>query len=204
MATSSVEIVNRALTMLGASPINSLTEDTRNARIMNRIYDSSLRAVLSECLWTFATKRKNLAQLSEDPEWTSHDLNYVYQRPSDCIRIFGWSKTYAVVREESDKILSDEGSLGLLYVFYQDDPTKYSASFVEALADKLASDTAFMVLNSTAKGEAMLKKYEGVSLPKAMAENSQLQTPVTPDDNAWVDAKYSGETIYSKQELRFR
>jgi len=53
------QIANRALRKLGSAPlaglITSMTD--QNAKIMNSIYDESLRYVLSEAYWGFATKR---------------------------------------------------------------------------------------------------------------------------------------------------
>lgn len=201
---SKVDIINRALSNLGARSITSPDENTKNANVMRLYYVESLRDVLSECLWTFATKRVLLNQLDEDPAWTTNQLNYVYQRPEDCIRIFGWNNTDSIVREEEDKVLSDGDGLGLLYVFYQEDTTKFSSKFVSALADKLASDASFMILNSSTKAVVLLEKYENITLPNAMAENAQISTPETPDDNDWLVAKYAGESSINSREFSYR
>ena len=201
---SKVQIINRALSNIGARSIVSPEENTKNANIMRLYYSESLRDVLSECLWTFATKRVLLNQLNESPDWTTNQLNYVYQRPSDCIRVFGWNNVDSIVREESDKILSDGDGLGILYVFYQEDTTKFSSKFTSAFADKLASDASFMILNSSTKAVVLLEKYEEISLPNAMSENAQISTPETPDDNDWLVAKFSGESSINSREFRYR
>lgn len=200
---SKVQIINRALSNLGARGIVSPDENTKNSNIMRDYYDDSLRSVLSQCLWTFATKRVLLNQLAKDPAWTTFELNYVYQRPSDCIRIFGRNDTTAILREESDEILSDSADLGILYVFFQEDTTKFSASFVDAFADKLASDAAFIVLNSSTKAITLLEKFNKITLPNAMSENAQISTPETPDDNDWLLGKYSGEPTLNSREIRY-
>ena len=190
MATSKVEIVNRALTLLGARPITNLSDDTLEAQVANRIYDSSLRDILDECRWNFATKRAVLGQLDETPVWYDNSMAYVFQLPSDYIRMYEFKPTYATYRQEGDKIICDTSEFGILYVYFLDDPTKYNPKFVAAFADKLAADMSYWINNSKTSTEMLIEKYEGHSLPKAMAVNSQVGTPPLPNDNLWADAKY--------------
>lgn len=202
MAVSKSEIVNRALTLLGAAPITNLdTDDSKNARIMNRVYDTSLRQILSECKWNFATKRKLLATLTSasDPDWFYSGESVVYQLPSDVVRIFGTNDKNASWRIEGETIVSNTSNLGIIYVYLLTDPSKYSAKFVSAFSDLLAADIAYMILNSTSKGNAMLEKYEQISLVNATAENSQGGTQQEVIDDEWELAKYgnsAGSTNY--------
>ena len=189
-----VEICNKSLTLLGASPITSLSDDTANARALNRIYDSSLRSILSECRWSFATKRRLLSSVTDTLEWYDSGETVVYARPADTIRIFGTNDDSATWREEGDYIISDTTGLGVRYTYFLDDPSKYPAAFVEAFVDKLSSDIAFTILNSQPKAESMLQKYETVSLPKARSENAQIGTHQYLKDDAWDLARYSDGT----------
>ena len=183
-----------ALTRIGASTIVSITDDSVNARALNRVYEVSLRNILSECLWTFATKRQ-LLSLSADPlDWYETNESYIYIRPANCIRIFSTNSPTAVWREEGDYIIADVSGLGIRYVQYLDVPTKYSISFADAFADKLASDIAFLILNQASMAREMLEKYEKVSLPKARAENAQTGTHQYLQDDMWENSKYSNST----------
>jgi hypothetical protein len=186
---SKTELVNKALTMIGANPIVNLTDDTRNANIMSRIYKIALRGLLSECLWNFARRRSLLALSTTTMAWYHTNEVYVYQRPSDVIRILGTNDADAMWREEGDYIISDTINLGIEYVAYVSDPSKYSSSFVEALIDKLCSDAAYMILNSGEVAEKYMEKYNKVSLPKAMAENAQIGIHQVLKDDAWELAK---------------
>jgi hypothetical protein len=187
-----VEIINKSLTLIGAAPIVNITDDTNNARIMNRVYDLSLRSILSETCWNFATKRKLLATSTTALEWYDTGVSTVYARPSDVIRIFGTNDDNAVWREEGDYIISDTAGLGVKYVYYLDTPSKYPASFVDAFVDRLASDAAFMILNNSNIAQKYLEKYEKVSLSKARSENAQIGTQQYLKDDEWVLAKDSG------------
>ena len=184
------DICNKALTLNGASPIVNLDDDTNNARILNRVYDLSLRSILSETCWNFATKRKLLASVDVTLDWYHTGENYTYARPSDAVRLFEASDRYATWREEGDYILSDTAGLGIKYVHYIDSPSRYTAAFIEAFSDLLASNIAFMVLNSKSQAEAMLQKYEALSLPKARSENAQVGMQQEVHDDAWERAKW--------------
>ena len=203
MATSNIDVVNRALMLIGAKPIVSFNEESQNARIMKRLWETCLKGFLSRCLWTFATKRALLSTSTDTPAWTTNGEEYVYQKPSDCIRIFGRNMTSAMLRIEGNQILSDSSGLGILYVFYQDDITKFSASAIEALADKLASEAAFAVLNDAKKAEFLLQKYNSITLPDAMVENSQEQDAQAVEDSDWLIAKYGGGASNAVPEFRY-
>jgi hypothetical protein len=189
MSVSQTSLINKALTLCGASPITNITDDTNNARIANRVYEISLKAVLTECRWTFATTRATLSLSADTMPWYHSGESYVYVRPSTCLRIFETSDQQAVWREEGDHIISDTNGLGIKYVYYHDDPSKYPAYFVEALIDKLCSDVSYMIINSASKAEAFLGKYAKVSLPKAMSANAQTGTHQQPLDDEWTMAK---------------
>lgn len=193
MAITKTALINKALTLLGATPITNIDDDTKTARSVRAIYELSLRAVLSECLWRFATKRRLLNISTAELEWYYTGESYVYQKPADCVRIFGTNDDKAKWREEGDYIVSDTSGLGIVYTYYLDEPTKFNASFANAFIDRLCSDVAFMLLNSKTVAETYNAKYEAISLPKAEAENSQTGTQQSTQDDAWENAKY-GDT----------
>jgi len=192
MAISRTEIVNKALTLVGANPIVSIDDDQQNARVVNRVYELSLRSILSEAPWRFALRRVLLAQTTDEPEWYDTGEVYVYQQPNECIRIFRASDRKAVWKPLGETIVSDTNGLGVEYVYYLNTPSKYTSSFVEAFVDKLCADIAFMILNSRTVAQGFLEKYEEVSLAKAMAENAQVGTPEYMQDDAWELAKIAG------------
>lgn len=194
MATySTTAIVNKALVLCGATTISSITDDTPNARALNAVYEIARKAILCECGWSFALTRSTLSTAGALTlvAWTYTSEAYVYSRPSAALRIVDVSDSDAIWREEGDYIVSDTNNLGAKYVFDQSDPSKWSPFFVAAFIDKLASDICFMILNSTQKAEAFLAKYEKVSLPRALAENSQTGTQQLAKDDAWEVSKLS-------------
>jgi hypothetical protein len=190
MAITKTSLVNKALTLCGAAPITNITDDTNNARIVNRVYEISRQSILSECKWTFATTRTTLTLSADTMAWYHESETKVYIRPADALRIFESSDPYATWREEGDYIISDTGSLGIKYVYDLDDPAKYRPKFLEAFIDKLCADICYMILNSGPKAEKFMEKYEKVSLPKAMAENAQTGVHQEMMDDEWLNSKY--------------
>jgi len=191
-AASQLVIINNALTLIGAETITSIADGTRNADIMSTLYATSLKSVLSECLWNFATKRAALVTAASTVvNWYYDEEAYVYDRPTDVIRIFGVSDPVAIWREEGAYIISDTAGLGVRYVYYHNSPELYPASFIAALVDKLASDAAYIIVNSASKAQEMYEKYQKISLPNALSENSQIGAQQYMRDDAWELAKYN-------------
>ena len=190
MSISKTEIINKALTQVGAAPVTNIDDDTNNARIISRVYEISLRSILSECKWNFATKRALLSVVVDTLDWYDDGETFIYQKPTDVVRIFGTNDDDAVWREEGDYIISDTDGLGLRYVRYLDDPTKYPSAFIQAFVDKLCSDIAYMIVNSSTLGVQFATVYETVSLPKAMAENAQTGVQQYLKDDEWERSKY--------------
>lgn len=190
MAITKTTIVNKALTKVGASPVVSIEDDTEQARVVSRVYELALRSILSECKWNFATRRKLLSISAFEFEWYENSEKYVYSKPADCVRIISTNDKYAVWREEGDYILSDTAGLGIRYVTYLDDPSKYSHAFIDAFVDKLCADISYSIVNSASLGDTFFEKYEKMSLPKAMAINGQIGKQIDIVDDEWENAKY--------------
>jgi hypothetical protein len=190
MAISKTDLVNKALTLCGAAPITNITDDTNNARIVNRVYDIARRSILTDCRWNFATTRSTLSLSAVSMAWLYTNEVYVYVRPADALRIFGVDNDDSEWREEGDYIISDTVNLGIRYVWDIDNPAKYPPKFTDAFIDRLCSEISFIILNSAPKAEAFLEKYKKVSLLEAVAENGQTGVQQYMKDNAWELSKY--------------
>lgn len=184
---SKVSIVNRALSMLGANRITNLSDETPEAAAANTIFDGSLRSILSEACWVFATKREMLNMLTVKPAFGGG--NY-FQKPNDCIRIFDVSDRRIRWRVEGNMILAESDSFGILYTYPEQNDALYSPSFVEAFACLLAADMCFDLTNSASRYQELISLYKGEFLPVAKTENSRSRTPDEVRDDAWRNAVY--------------
>lgn len=197
-ANSQTSIINKALTMVGAATITNINDGTPNAQTLSNVYEIALQSILSECKWNFCTSRSTLSLVysvnntsgTSPVAFLYPGESYVYQLPELIIRIHDVNPTWANWREESGQIISDTANLGILYTYYDDNPNDYPSYFLDAFIDKLCADIAYNIVNSATLGESFLKKYQGISLTKAISANSQTGIQQNIEDTAWERSKY--------------
>ena len=149
---SVVNMCNSALNLIGASTISALTEDTKNARLCNQRYEPVRNRVFRSHAWNCLHKRVQLAQNSTAPviEYT-----YAYALPSDCLRVLkihnGTTdsiKTALDYKLEGRNVVTDEGTVYLIYIALDTDPNNYDAYLREAISHQLAADLAYAITNN--------------------------------------------------------
>lgn len=203
MATAEAGVCNRALLRIGSSQlINDLGQNSPTARSCLALYPDARDATLEARWWPFARRRKVLAALTDGERggWA-----YAYTLPSDCIApryIDGdsdpedtndiltgtfdptgiTSGALPVPFETEDDetsgrvLLTDQPSAELVYTARIDQVARFTPTFKDALAFKLAADLAFGVAKKPAVGEAMLKAFEA-ALSRAAASSSKQAKP---------------------------
>lgn len=192
---TTTNIINKALTLVGSTPVTSIDDNTDRASVLRNVYEIALRSILSETKWNFATKRVNLSSVTNTLDFNDVGEPYVYQKPTDMINIYSTNPVNARWREEGDYIISDSQDLGLRYVYYLTDPTKYPSYFIDAFIDKLASEIAYSIVNSSSLASGYIEKYQKISLPKAISNNSQTGIQQTVNDSAWELAKFQDSQL---------
>lgn len=153
MATSKVDICNRALQKLGAKRITSLSEASVSARAMNTAYEPVKKSLLRSYLWSFALERAELAAEATEPDWGRANS---FPLPSDFLRLApDYNEDVRNDRDweiEGTNILSDDSSpIYIRYVKDVTDPTKFDALFCEALSTKLALECCEELTQSNTK-----------------------------------------------------
>ncbi len=141
--TTKTDIANQALSLIGADSITSFEENTSTARRMRTVYDSSRKALLRLHPFQCSTKRIKLNPISTQPEF---GYSYQFQLPDDLIRIINANKEDYVV--ETDRLLSDQSELNLVYVFDNKNEETYDSLFIECLILYLASKITKAVTGS--------------------------------------------------------
>lgn len=197
--TSVVGICNLALTKLGAARITSLTDDTKQARALNAIYEATRDAELAAQPWSFATKRAQIPASSTAPDF---GWDYSYPAPSDYLAMvevgedftFYASDQGALFQLESDPatgamaILSNESSpLNIRYVYRVTNAGLFPPLFVQALACRLAAEVAEELTQSIDKRTAAWKERTQ-AVRDAKRANAIEQPPRRPPDSSWVRA----------------
>ena len=188
-----------ALSKLGAKRITTTSDDTVSARAAVAVYTEILDEVLMEHAWSFAQKRVALAELGTDPVWEDDGMTVAYGIPTDMLKLNYVNTPSATIRVESVGILSDTSGLEILYTYRATDTTKYSTMFVTALATRLAAELAFGLTNSKTAMEYLMKEYEDIRLPRAIAADSQQGSPRQMAQNEWLGSRTSGSGGLSGQ-----
>ena len=149
---SVVNMCNSALNLLGASTIAALTDDTKNARLCNQRYEPVRNRVFRSHAWNCLHKRVQLAQNSTAPvvEYT-----YAYALPSDCLRVLkihnGTTDSIASALDyklEGRNIVTDEGTIYLIYIALDTDPNNYDTYLRESISHQLAADLCYAITNN--------------------------------------------------------
>lgn len=146
MATK-VSISSNALLMLGARPINDLTEDDDRAQLAANLYDQVRDALLRSHPWNCSTKRVILAPTTTAPAF---DYAYAFNLPAD------WLKTLQVGEShdpldyvtESGQILCDYDAVPLRYVWRNDNEATWDAMVVHGMTLAMQAHMAYAITKS--------------------------------------------------------
>ncbi len=156
--TSVVDICNSALNQMGANNIISLTEDSKNARILNQRYEYVRDTVFRAHPWNCLIRR---VVLSPDAAAPAFGFTKQFSLPTDpyCLRVLTLDDSDLIFKVEGRKILCDEDTINLLYVARITDAAQYDLNLVETLASALAADTAYAIVGSVSLAANMVDLY---------------------------------------------
>lgn len=190
---SKVDIANRAIRMVGGTPITSFDQGTPNANIVSDMFDA-LVVELLRYPWNFATVREKLAQLSEVPEF---EFDHAYALPSDWIytvSVHGDNIGRATIffREEltadQNALLTSEDQVYLRYVKLITDPNLMAPDFVTALTRALARDIAIPISQSNTLFELMAAGADR-ALAKARSTDGITSFPEMRPRGSWASVR---------------
>ena len=179
--TTQTQICNIALGWLGANRITSLDieENSKEWLLCSENYDSLRDAVLEEKEWTFAVKRAILSPVEDTVVFGQEIL---FRKPPDALRILTVHDS-AVIRPlpvtsptvasrgvhdipqadgwqvEGDHILANAEVVYVRYNRRVEEVGKYSAAFVQALAQRLAAEFALPLTESKTLYDRMWAAY---------------------------------------------
>jgi|TARA_R110001592_G_scaffold13613_1_gene62247 hypothetical protein len=187
MATASAEIniVNRALTLLGVNTITALTDPDKAASTASVLWDDTRAAVFRSHPWNCLTKR---VALSKDSVAPAYGYSAKFQLPADFLRLIRLENPKENYQIENDFILYDGTALNIQYLALITDVTKYDTLLVDALAARLAADLAQPLLQSTAAMEKMYAMFE-LKLKEARYVDAQENCQDVLDADYWLDSR---------------
>ncbi len=129
---------------------------------------------------------------SEKIKLTEDGIEVIYKLPSDYIRVSLMSDVNATAKFEGERMFSNRDGLSMIYTYRLDTPSLYSALFRVAFGTRIAAETAFDIVQSVSKAEKLLEKYHTITLPNAMALDSQQGTPLEQLADVWFNARIAG------------
>lgn len=175
MASSAVEVCSNALLMLGAQPINSFDDEADRATLVSNLWPNMLDAVLRSHPWNCAVKRSVLAPDAATPAF---DYSYQFTLPPDCLRVLsvgeaGERPDFAL---EGRKILFDESSLNLRFVYRNSDIPSWDALLVQSAEAYVAMTCAYPITKSASVQKTMAELFE-FKLRQARSIDGQENPP---------------------------
>ncbi|MFW5500078.1 MULTISPECIES: hypothetical protein [unclassified Maridesulfovibrio] len=193
--SSLLDICNSALTLLAASRINSINEESQGARLCLQHWDNVRDEVLRSHDWVCCQDMRTIGALAEKPAW---GWDYAYLIPGDVLRISQVADRSGNIIDNWQRvgpnILCNEPSpLCLLYVRRDENTLNYDSLLRAALAECLASKLAYPLTGSTTMAESMLAKYER-TLTQARGVNAREtgNNHKIVQHSSWLTAKYGG------------
>lgn len=190
-----VEIANRALTKLGAERILLLTDPSKEARVMNAMFDLVFDAELRRHRWKFAMRRAILPALVAAPEW---GYRFAYQLPSDFLALVQVNDIYlrglkqkTLWTLEGNQILTDlQAPLKVRYIRRVESLALLDPLFVEVLACKLAFEACETLTQSATKEQAAGEKYT-FAVNEAIRQDAIENPPDELPWGSWLDSRES-------------
>lgn len=196
---SVVDICNEAMDLLGAATITSLTENSKEARLCNRRFDTVRDAVLRSHPWNVAITRASLAKDATAPAFGFASQFTLPTNPY-CLRVISfWNSSVnnevaaydsnVMYKIEGRKVLSNEGSCSITYISRVTDTELYDSLLSSAIAHKLASETAYAITGSNSVSQAMQVMYE-TRLREAKSIDAMEGYPEQPQADEYINIRY--------------
>jgi hypothetical protein len=159
---SKVEIINVALSRLGANIITSADENSTEAIVANALWDNARRSSITDHPWNFAIAEQTLNAVSDA---SSFNYQFKYQLPAECLRVMEVYDTddYKII---GHGIYSNETECVVRFVKDVEDTTEWNAMFTDVMAQRLAAEMAYAITKSQATADTNIQMY-GQKLAKA-------------------------------------
>lgn len=184
---SVVDVCNLALSKVGHGSITSIDDGTTSANLCNKLWPVVREIVLRDHPWNFAVRRDILAPSTTKPAW---GFGNRFALPADCLRLLEVkhlsTNDYQV---EGRNILANANALYIRYVARVTDPNEYDATFIDAVAAKLAIELCEPLTQSTQKKQMLWQEYED-ALTRARRVDGQENPPSIFEESDWIRVRY--------------
>ncbi|WP_375408510.1 hypothetical protein [uncultured Methylobacterium sp.] len=197
MAADKLAIYNEALGHLGSRELASLSENRDSKRRLDQAWAPAIRYALEQAPWGFATR--SVVLVPSESVSPAFGYGYAYAKPDD------WLKTVELCVDARFKSplrdeFTDEGGywwtdVKPLFARYVSvapahglDMSKWSPSFADYLAIRLAQKCCLRITGSDALEQRLLKE-EITARKRANANDALNKPPAVPPTGSWVMAR---------------
>ena len=204
LTSAEVDIVNRALDMLGTIIIDVDAQTGGVALKCIRIFAPTRDETLRDFVWTFATTRKTITADTATPDF---DFDYKCKLPTDYLRMKdkGYDDSDKVEHRpkiESGYLLTNEATKNIKYIRKVTDPAEFDVLFTRVLVLRLAkrlrnpiagtkTDTLYQTLDKD------LKEAEGMARRINLQEDN---TTGRSDQNQARNTSIAGVVVTDGEE----
>lgn len=170
----SIDICNQALSLVGAGRVTGVDESTLEGSQCKLHYLPVLRHMLTAREWSFATKRRELAESTVAPAF---GYSKSFTLPADCLKVrvctdaSGYQFTDWVV--EGKSISLNEAVCFIEYTSYEQDASVYPGPFEQCFVHLLASRLAVPLMQSNSLKETHFAMYERLMSEASGLDGSQ-------------------------------
>jgi hypothetical protein len=185
---SEADFLNDALGQIGSGRLTSIDDGSISANYCKTFWPALRRSLLRGHFWNFAEARAELAQDTVGPAF---EYTFAYALPTLLLRIKvynganlttttfdGWWVTqwYKI---EGRKLLTNDGSVKIVYVQDVTDPNLWDALFYQGAAAHLAAKLASAIAKDPRLAAAKLQEATALWMPLAVAVDGQ-ENPEPP------------------------
>lgn len=172
---SKIDLVSNALILIGDTPINSLTGNSRREQVAANLYDNIVKNELSKHRWGFARKKAQLSLLVDEP--IDNDWRSIYQLPTDMIALIKLNPNvdYQIYGDKVYTNLSQELHCDYIYDAPESEWPIYFSKMIEYA---LARDFASSIRDSAASADRMAQEY--VNASRMARYTDSMQHPQKP------------------------
>ena len=170
MSISLTDIANLALNHVGQPPIMRLDDkDNDNARIVELVFEPTLREMARDHEWNCLSARVDLPQLANAPAF---GYEFQYRRPIDDVRALMVNghrvgRATSLYTIEGRNILTDADIMLYRYSEFTLDSTVYDSMFVGSGALFIGSKIAISIRQDEGLAEKLYLQYKNSVLPAA-------------------------------------
>lgn len=193
MISSSVELCNISLTLLGAGQISSLSSGEENAVVCNLLYEPALDEALRMHDWNFAITRQQLAALTSD-NYTDYDNKFQLPMDPYCLKVLALLNDDYEEEDEEEYLLegrqiyTDLDDAYLKYIGRITEVSHWDSGFATFFSYYLATKIGYRITSD----KQLVQTLEGKSLyflQRAREQDSGEGTLRPLANDWWTDEK---------------